>query len=145
MPTVERTLARNGRSRESFSVRYVPFLVTGRDEAELADSAGPIRDLIAFYGSTPAYSAVLELHGWSGLHTDLHRLSMEGKWKAMGELISDEVLEAFAVVAPLELLGEAVRRRIAGIADRTSLRLPAGTDPDTTRSILEALRSEATA
>ena len=37
-----------------------------------------VRKQIAFYGSTPAYRKVLELHGWGDLHTELHRLSGRG-------------------------------------------------------------------
>ena len=29
---------------------------------------GAVRNQIAFYGSTPAYAAVLDLHGWDDLH-----------------------------------------------------------------------------
>ena len=37
------------------------------------------RKQIAFYGSTPAYRKVLDLHGWGDLHTELHRLSTRGR------------------------------------------------------------------
>ena len=37
----------------------------GRDERELAKADAGTRTLLAFYGSTPAYAPVLELHGWS--------------------------------------------------------------------------------
>ena len=50
------------------------------------------RRQIAFYGSTPAYRPVLELHGWGDLQPELNRLSKEGKWAEMGELIDDEML-----------------------------------------------------
>ena len=78
------------------------FVVTGDDEAELATGAVGTRKQIAFYGSTPAYRKVLELHGWGDLHTELHRLCKLGDWDAMGSLIDDEILETFAVVAPLD-------------------------------------------
>ena len=40
------------------------FVITGRDEAELADMRRRVRQQIAFYASTPAYRRVLEVHGW---------------------------------------------------------------------------------
>ncbi len=141
MPSVERVLARTGRDRESFSVKFAPFVVTGRDEAEMAASAGVTKERIGFYGSTPAYRGVLELHGWGDLQTELHGLSKQGEWKAMGECIDDEVLAAFAVVAPLDELGAAFGKRIRGLADRTSLHLPNGVDADTTAGIIGALRN----
>ena len=68
----------------------------------MAKRRGPPRRQIAFYGSTPAYLPVLELHGWGELGVELNRLSKQGEWVKMGELIDDEMLEAFAVVAPLD-------------------------------------------
>ena len=62
---------------------------------------------IAFYGSTPAYRRVLELHGWGDLQDELNTMSKEGKWKEMGELINDEILDTFAVVGR----ARAARRR----------------------------------
>lgn len=51
---------------------------------------------LAFYSSTPAYAPVLALHGWEDLQPLLHRLSKQGEWQKMGELIDDEFLETFA-------------------------------------------------
>ncbi len=90
-------------------------MVTGNDEAELAAGAVGTRKQIAFYGSTPAYRKVLELHGWGDLHTELHRLCLEGEWDAMGSLIDDEILEAFAVVAPVD-----TRRRARSVIGATA-------------------------
>ena len=64
---------------------------------EAADQA--VRQQIAFYGSTPAYRPVLELHGWGDLQPELNTLSKRGEWVKMGELIDDDMLNAFAVVA----------------------------------------------
>ena len=58
------------------------------------------RQQIAFYGSTPAYRPVLELHGWGGLQDELNALSKQGEWVQMGKLIDDEILNTFAVVGP---------------------------------------------
>ena len=66
----------------------------GSAEEEFAAAAAATRKQLAFYGSTPAYRKVLDLHGWGDLHTELHRLSRQGEWDAMGTLIDDAVLEA---------------------------------------------------
>ena len=64
----------------------------------MAAAATGTRQQIAFYGSTPAYRAVLDLHGWGGLQDELNALSKQGKWAEMGDLIDDEILNTFAVV-----------------------------------------------
>jgi hypothetical protein len=90
------------------------FVVTGVDETEMAAAAGT-RKQIAFYASTPAYRKVLELHGWGDLQTELHRLSLDGRWDAMADLIDDEILETFAVVARRR-----TGRRVDGAATASS-------------------------
>lgn len=112
---------RAGRAREDLEVALSVFVVTGRDDAETAEVDRMVRSQIAFYGSTPAYRPVLDLHGWSELHDRLHAASLRGDWAAMTDLVGDEVVEAFAVVAPPDQVGARIRDRFAGTVDRVSL------------------------
>ena len=109
MPALERGLAASGRTRADIEVSYPAMIVTGIDDAEMKKAAAAVKAQLAFYGSTPAYRPVLELHGWGELHTELNRLSKRGEWATMAELIDDDVVDAFAVVgAPDEVPGELV-------------------------------------
>ena len=77
------------------------------DEREHGQAAAKaVREQIAFYGSTPAYRPVLELHGWGDLQPELNTLSKRGEWVEMGELIDDDMLDAFAVVCPLDQVAD---------------------------------------
>jgi probable F420-dependent oxidoreductase len=118
MPVLLRGMQRSGRDRSEFEVSAEVMVATGADDDELATAVTATRKQIAFYGSTPAYRKVLELHGWGDLHDELHRLSKQGQWDTMGSLIDDEMLDAFAVVGPVEKVGAALRRRCEGVADR---------------------------
>jgi hypothetical protein len=69
-------------------------------------------------GSTPAYRKVLKLHGWGDVATELHRLSLQGEWDTMGSLIDDEMLDAFAVVAPVDKVATTLQSRCDGVIDR---------------------------
>ena len=93
IPALLRGMSRSGRQRSDFQVSCPLFVVTAQDEAELSAAAVGTRKQIAFYGSTPAYRKVLELHGWGDLHDELHRLSKQGDWDGMGALIDDEILD----------------------------------------------------
>jgi hypothetical protein len=84
---------------------------------------------------------VLDLHGWGDLHTELHRLSKQGQWDAMGELVDDDVLDAFAVVAPLDGLAKALRQRCDGAIDRVLPAFPAGLGEDAVAAVLDEVRS----
>ena len=105
--------------------RNLPGLVvTGRSDEELGEAAQAVKATIAFYGSTPAYRPVLELHGWEALGEELHALSVsrrEDKWTAMRDLVDDDVLAEFAVIGAPEELGELVRGRFGDLVDRFSV------------------------
>jgi probable F420-dependent oxidoreductase len=140
-PALLRGLARSGRDRADVAVACPVFVVTGRTDDELDAAGAGIRKQIAFYGSTPAYRKVLELHGWGDLQTELHRLSRQGDWDGMGTLIDDDVLAAFAVVAPVDGVAEALRARCAGVVDRVMPALPASLPEDVVADVLGQLRS----
>jgi probable F420-dependent oxidoreductase len=142
LPTLQEGLERAGRTREDVDVVYAPFVVTGTDEKEMAASAAVARERIAFYASTPAYRAVLELHGWGDLQATLNGLAKQGKWQAMGNLIDDDMLGEFAVVAPLAELPAAYAQWLSGLADRTGFTPPDGMDAAATREFLTEVRAE---
>ncbi len=136
LPSLERGAAKAGKSRADLTVSYPGFVVTGSDEESTEAAATAVRQQIAFYGSTPAYRPVLELHGWGDLQPELNTLSKRGEWVKMGELITDEVLEAFAVVCPLDRVAAEVRARFEGLVDRFSFYAPYKVDPETWKSVL---------
>jgi len=141
-PALLRGMARSGRQRSEFALSAPIFVVTGNDESELAAAAVGTRKQIAFYGSTPAYRKVLELHGWGELHTELHRLSRAGEWDAMGSLIDDEILEAFAVVAPLDEVADKIRDRCDGVIDRVLVGFPSAVPEEAVSAVLRELRGQ---
>ncbi len=124
VPTVESVLAANGRSLAEFQFSYPAFVVTGDSDQEMAEAERGTRKQIAFYASTPAYRPVLELHGWGDLQPQLNSLSKQGEWDQMGALITDEILDAFAVRGTPEEVPALLQRRFGDIVDRMSLYMP---------------------
>lgn len=141
MPAVERGLEKAGRDRASFEVSGPLFVVTGANEEQMAGARRAVRQQIAFYGSTPAYRGVLELHGWGDLQTELNALSKQGEWVKMGELIDDEILSTFAVVAEPEGVGAELKKRYGGVVDRCSFYAPYESDPERWRAVVDDLRA----
>jgi len=141
VPTLSRGLQRAGRARADVQLACPVFVVTGRDDNEVATAATGTRKQIAFYASTPAYRRVLELHGWGELQTDLHRLSRAGRWDEMGALIDDTILDEFAVVAPVQDVVTKIRSRCAGLIDRVLVGFPPAIDESTIAELVTELRS----
>jgi probable F420-dependent oxidoreductase len=141
IPAIERGLQKSGRNRADIQLSIPAFVVTGTNEEEMKAADRGTREQIAFYGSTPAYSGVLEHHGWGGLQGELNALSKQGKWKEMGQLIDDDMLNTFAVVAEPARLAAGLIERYAGTVDRLSFYALGGGDPaafDQVRSDLKA-------
>jgi probable F420-dependent oxidoreductase len=139
LPAVEKGLAAGGRSRGDFALSCPVFVVSGADERAFQEARRAVSKQIAFYGSTPAYCGVLELHGWGGLQGELNALSKRGEWDAMGALVTDEILEAFAVVAEPARVAAAIRDRYAGAIDRVTCTFPFARGEER-RAYLEELR-----
>jgi probable F420-dependent oxidoreductase len=140
MPAIDRGLAASGRSRDDFQLSYPVFIATGTTDQESADAAAGVRRQIAFYGSTPAYRPVLELHGWGDLQTELNTLSKRGEWVKMGELIDDDVLAAFAVVAEPEQVAPIVLERFGDVIDRISFYMPYAGDQQRLGAMLSGFK-----
>ena len=130
LPTIRAARTNAQRDGDPFEVKCSVFVVTGKDDEALASAVTATRKQIAFYGSTPAYRSVLELHGWGDLQTALTTLSRRGAWDEMGDLIDDDVLAAFAVVGPPDDAVLELVRRYAGALDRISFYAPYRLDPE---------------
>tara|TARA_Y100001934_G_scaffold204968_1_gene242354 strand:- start:1215 stop:2222 length:1008 start_codon:yes stop_codon:yes gene_type:complete len=120
LPALERGFAKAGKRREDFEISYPVFVVTGKNEEELEQAKGATRQQIAFYGSTPAYKPVLDSLDAGELQGDLNAMSKQGRWVEMGQLITDDLLDAFAVVGePKDVAGQ-ILSRYGDVIDRTS-------------------------
>jgi probable F420-dependent oxidoreductase len=144
LPALERGLAKGGRSRSDVELSYPVFMVTGASDEEMERGDTATRRQIAFYGSTPAYRPVLEAHGWGELGEELNALSKRGEWDEMGRRITDEVLDAFAVVGkPAELPG-IVARRYGDLIDRVGFYAPYREDPEAWADVIDAFKATST-
>ena len=121
VPALERGAARAGKKRSDLDVVCATMVATADDPQELDRVIAVTRKHLAFYGSTPAYRATLEVEGFEHLHPELNRLSKQGEWDAMAELIPDELLERIAVVGKRSEIAAKLEARLDGIADAVSL------------------------
>ena len=141
LPALERGRAKAGKTMDGFELTGPMFVVTGRDEAEMDAAANGVRGQISFYGSTPAYRPVLDLHGWGDAQDEWNRMSKEGRWAEMGNLVDDEMLETFAVVAPVDEVAAKLIERWGDVLARLSFYTPYASDPDQWDAVLAELKA----
>jgi len=124
LPALLGGAAKAGKGRSDLTVSFPGLIATGGTDEEMDTAVTAVKKQIAFYGSTPAYRPVLDLHGWGDLQPELNTLSKRGDWDRMGELVDDDVLDALAVVAPPDKVGARVKERFGGLVDRFSFYIP---------------------
>ena len=141
LPALERGRAKAGKTMEGFEIVGPSFVVTGNNDAEMEQAAAGTRQQIAFYGSTPAYRNVLDIHGWGHLQDELNSLSKQGEWVKMGELIDDEILNTFAVVGEPEQIAPELTQRYGDVIQRLSFYAPYSSDPDRWAKVMADLQA----
>jgi probable F420-dependent oxidoreductase len=122
-------------SLDGFTIAGPAFTCVGRTDEELEGAIRGTKEQIAFYASTPAYRGVLEHHGWGDLQPELTRMSKEGKWKEMADVIDDDVLRTFAAVGDVPSVAQQLRERWA-VATRLSFYIPSRGDDSLRRELL---------
>jgi len=118
LPAIRQGAHQAGRQSSEVNIAVTAFAATSPEEKNFA------RMQIAFYASTPSYRQVFALHGWEEVAQQLSKLAARGKWGEMGDLIDDEILATYGVVAAPEDLGNAITERYQGLADRLTLYIP---------------------
>ncbi len=142
LPAIESGREKAGRSADDFQLQLPAFVVTGRTEEEKTKAAQALRAQISFYGSTPAYRGVLEHHGWGELQTELNAASKRGEWDAMANMIDDEILGTFAVVAEPDRVAAGLRDRFGDTVQRISFNtMGSVSDPEFWAPIINELKS----
>lgn len=142
LPALKEGLARRGKSLANFDMPAMIMTISGRNDSEIAAADLAIRKLIAFYGSTPAYHSVLALHGWTELGPTLNLMSKQGRWDEMTALITDDMIEAFAVKGRPEDIADRIAARCGGLIDRVTLYAPYTAHPSLWPPVVKALQGK---
>ena len=109
-PAIDAGLVAAGRSRRDIELTAEVIVGVGRNDQELEAAMG-VRNLLAFYGSTPAYRPVLDVEGWGELQPELNALSKRGQWMEMSDLIDDDMLGTLAVHGTPTQCAEEIAKR----------------------------------
>ena len=119
-PILEAGLAKSGRKREDFEITGGGFVVTGKDDEAVQKLFDWVRYRVAFYGSTPAYWPVFEVHGLGDLGRKLNAMTKAGQWDKIAGEVSDDVVHLFSAVGRHDQLEKAVTERFGGLVDSIS-------------------------
>jgi len=131
VPSFQDGARKSGRDPKTLDISNGSFVGVGSTPEEVKKAKEAIRARISFYGSTPTYRPVFEYHGWGDITPRLHAMSREGKWSEMPALITDEMVNNFAVIGRYEELPHLIKERFGSYAKRVHLGYPDWTLGDT--------------
>jgi probable F420-dependent oxidoreductase len=140
VPAVERGAVGAGRALADVEIAFPLMAIVADTHEQLEKGRNAMRPRLAFYGSTPAYKVVLDVHGWGDLQPELNRLSKTGDWPAMSSLITDEMVDAFCVQGNPDEIGPTVRRRYGDLVQRVSFDTNTALDPGRAARVMAGIR-----
>ena len=120
-PNIVKGAEQGGRNAADVTLNGSGFVITGPDEQAVEAKKEVVRRRIAFYFSTRTYFPVLEVHGFQEVGQRLHELSLKGEWSQMAGLVTDEMLETFAVSGRYREVANQIKTRFGGLIDEVVL------------------------
>ena len=139
-PILEAGLAKSGRKREDFEITGGGFMVTGKDDEAVQKLFDWVRYRVAFYGSTPAYWPVFEVHGLGDLGRKLNAMTKAGQWDKIAGEVSDDVVHLFAAVGRHDQIEKAIAARFGGLVDSVSASASSSKPSDLPSDLIQDLQ-----
>ena len=118
LPDVRAGAEAAGRDATDVDLIIPVFAAPGDTPEERAALVQRARTQIAFYGSTPNYAFQFDDLGFDGVTAQLGALIRKGDTEAMAALITDEMLEHYAVVCTWDEMADRLIDRYQGTAAR---------------------------
>lgn len=123
LPAVADGAARAGRDPADVDLIIPVFACPGDTPEEQEPYLKVARRQIAFYGSTPNYAFQFDDLGFEGTTAKIREKMKAGELDTLGDLITDEMLDQYAVVASWDELADRLLDRYRDTASRVVMYL----------------------
>lgn len=140
-PALHAGAVRAGREPRDVGILGAPMVAMGADSAELDVARQAVRQQLAFYGSTPAYRPVLDMHGWGDVAEALSAGARRGEWVEMADLVSEEMLTEFAAVGTPDEVAAWLREHWGDLASGLCPSIPYKVRPELLTELAAAVRA----
>ena len=143
LPALESGARAAGKHPRDLIISGGGYIVTARREEDLDAELHAARRYMAFFSSTWEYQESIRRAGLEQEGSHLYLLSAEGRWAEMLDLIDDDFVEQFAVVATWDDLPMRVAERYGGVNTEIDVRLAIETpdDEEHAREVIAALKT----
>jgi probable F420-dependent oxidoreductase len=142
LPAARKGMAKAGRDAAGFTMCVMPLVATAPDRAGLDAVVKDVRARVAFYASTPTYLAAFETDGHGEAAKQLQALSRAQRWEEMPGLVSDAMLDTYAVIGTHGEIAAKLRARYAVLATHLEFTIPfvSPADADIARGVIAELK-----
>jgi probable F420-dependent oxidoreductase len=130
LPAVRTGATKTGRPLDGFRVCMKPLVASARTQEQLVAKVEDARARIAFYASTPGYLRAFEHLGLGDLARSATIYSREQRWEELPRMISDDILEQFAVVGTYNEIGRKLVDRYGGLVTDIEFSIAVNDDDD---------------
>jgi probable F420-dependent oxidoreductase len=146
VPEVRTGARKAGRSLRNFAITMKPLVASAPDEENLVPKVRDARARIAFYASTPTYRAAFDHVGLGDLAEEAKGLSRAQRWEELPGLISDEILDMFAVIGTYDTIGHRLQERFGPVVTSCEFSIPARdtSERETLAKLVSTLRASTT-
>ncbi len=124
LPAARKGAAKADRELADFSMCVMPLVAAAPDRQRLDERVRDVRARVAFYASTPAYLAAFESEGYGDIAKALQGLARAQRWDDMAGLVSDEMLDTYAVIGTYDEIAGKLRARYAEVATALEFAIP---------------------
>ncbi len=118
IPSVRQGAERAGRDPSDVDLLIPVMIVAGDSPEQRASPMNRARTQIGFYGSTRNYAFQFDDLGYEGLSGRLNERLRAGDLDGVNALVSDEIVEQFAVIGRWDEIADRLVERYAGRAER---------------------------
>ena len=123
LPDLAAGAAEVGRDASEVDLIVPVFACPGDTPEERERYVSVARRQIAFYGSTPNYAFQFDDLGFEGTTGRIREKFKAGELDTIGDVITDDMLEHYALVAPWDDMADRLIERYSGTAARVVLYL----------------------
>ena len=144
IPNLRQGADKAGRSLSDIDINGGAYIITGPNDESIERSRQEVKNAISFYASTRSYAPVMNHHGWNDTAQRLYRMSVENKWGEMGALITDEMLDEFAIVGGYDEIVDKIKETYGPFASSLSFSIPvhSGEDEEILKDMIARLQAD---
>lgn len=121
LPNLEIGAKRAGRTLADLDLGSYGFIGCATSEEGLERVRIGLKERVAFYASTPEYKKMLDMYGWDVNLSNFIEMARKGQWPEMGNLVTNDMLESYAVIARPEDLPGKLKQRFGGNIGRLQI------------------------